>query len=216
MLYVVATPIGPDDQLSSNAVQAIQSADLVIGEEPKVLRQWLKQAGVFKETRLLNEHSLRQDLAELVDLCGRMTVALVSDCGTPNFCDPGADLVRACRKAQISVKSVAGPSSLTSFLSVCGYRLDQFYFAGFLPKERTERESFWKQLSQNKSATLLMDTPYRLDRVLAEAEQTMPKRNLVIGVRLSHPDERVLEGRASSLREQLTAEKAEFILLVLP
>lgn len=215
MLFVVATPIGPNDQLSHQAREVIGASDLVIGEEIKVLRQWLKQAGVFKEIRLLNEHSQKKDLAELVELCKTQTVALVSDCGTPNFCDPGADLVRACRLEKIAIQSVAGPSSLASFLSVCGHRLDQFFFAGFLPRDREDRALFWKKLASQKLPTILMDTPYRLNRTLNEAETFVPKKNCVIGLSLSHPEEMVLEGRASELKLQLTDTKAPFLLLVL-
>ena len=49
----------------------------------------------------MNEHSTDQDVLELRELCRTLKVALVSDCGTPGFCDPGARLVAALSKLMV-------------------------------------------------------------------------------------------------------------------
>ena len=59
-------------------------------------------------------------------------VALVSDAGTPCISDPGYLLVNACKRENIDVVSVPGPSSLISALSTSGLPSDSFYFEGFL------------------------------------------------------------------------------------
>src|SRR5438045_691923 len=112
-LFVVATPIGNYADLSLHAIDVLKSCDLVIGEEKREVELLLKRAGAFpKSYELLNEHSRPADVEKLVLECAHKTVALVSDCGTPGFCDPGADLVHLCRKKGISIKALPGPSSL--------------------------------------------------------------------------------------------------------
>src|SRR5688572_5468117 len=102
-LYVVATPIGNSKDITLRALEILKSAELIIGEEMKVLRQILKNAGVqAPQAETLNEHSTTKDIEFFVGECRDKTVALVSDCGTPGFCDPGADLVKACRKAGVA------------------------------------------------------------------------------------------------------------------
>ena len=75
----------------------------------------------------LNEHSTAEDITRLTKLCAEKNVALITDCGTPGFMDPGADLVRSCRQAKIPIRSIPGPSSLMTLLSLTGQRLESFY-----------------------------------------------------------------------------------------
>lgn len=217
MLYVIATPIGVHTDISSRAVEVLKSCTAIIGEEHKNASKFLKFSGVpQKEIYILNEHSRPADLNELIELAKSQDVALVSDCGTPGFCDPGADLVRLCRAKKIRVQSIPGPSSLTSFLSVCGHRLDQFFFRGFLPAENTERARELEKLKSARVPTIVLDTPYRLKKILEDWRAVSPGSKLVLGLELSTDNEQILEGTADNLLKTLTIEKAEFVLLILP
>ena len=215
-LYVIATPIGNPEDISLRAKRLLDESDVVIGEEAKPTRRLLKSIGVppQKDIHLLNEHSSREDLEELLKICKQHQVALVSDCGTPGFCDPGAHLVALCRGNKVPVFSVPGPSSLTALLSVCGHRLDQFYFQGFLPAKTEERTRRLKALASQKGPLVIMDTPYRLKKTLEQCREYFPKRKLILGMRMSQEDETVLEGSAQQLLKNLPFEKAEFVLIV--
>jgi len=141
-------------------------------------------------------------------------VVLVSDCGTPSFCDPGFQLVRLCRRAGVGVQTSLGASSLMGLLSLSSEKVESFYFRGFLPAENGAREKEWLQLKKNKSALVLMDTPYRLQKLLAECIQHLPERRILLTLNLSQPDEQVLEGAPEQIKGQLKIEKAEFMILV--
>jgi 16S rRNA (cytidine1402-2'-O)-methyltransferase len=216
-LYVIATPIGNPDDLGGRAQKLLSAADIVIGEEAKPTRKLLKSFGIPPQKRieLLNEHSNDDQVTELVDLCGSFEVALVTDCGTPGFCDPGASLVKRCRQLGISVRSVPGPSSLMALLSVSGYRLDQFLFQGFLPANTGDRQNRLRALTNEKLPIVLMDTPYRLKKTIDDCLSYFPKRILVLGLNLSQEAETVLEGSADQILKKLDVEKAEFVLIVL-
>lgn len=214
-LFVVATPIGQPDEISRQAIKILESADVIIGEEAKVARAILKSIGLpARDVEQLNEHSEKSDLEHLVKLCAEKNVALISDCGTPGFCDPGSDLVQLCRQKGVSVRSVPGPSSLMAFLSVCGHRLNSFLFQGFLPRDRAERQRALAQIEKSKQPVILMDTPYRLKALLEDIQFKLPKHPLTLGLNLGMEDEQVLEGKAGEVLKQLKVEKAEFILLV--
>ena len=115
-LSVIATPIGNLGDISYRSVEILKAADLIIGEERKVVSKLIKHLSLGrKEIELLNEHSDQEDLDFLLNECRIKTIALVSDCGTPGFCDPGALLVKACRKAGIKIDILPGASSLMSF-----------------------------------------------------------------------------------------------------
>ncbi len=216
-LSVVATPIGNPLDISLRAIDALKQADLIIGEERKITALILKTHKIGqKKIELLNEHSDKEDLEFLLSQCKEINVALVSDCGTPAFCDPGADLVKACRKQNIEVKTIPGASSLMVFLSGCGFKVEQFYFFGFIPGKPDLRESYLQQLKNIKVPTLIMDTPYRLEKLLAELDKVVPTTNCVLGLSLTMPEEKFLYGTPKKLIDQVKVKKAEFVLMLLP
>ena len=215
MLYLVATPIGDVSEISLRALEVIKNADVVICESTKEASKLLKAHGLkAKEYRVLDEHSRPDDVIELLEICKDKTVALVSDCGTPGFCDPGAELVGLCRRNHVKVKSVLGASSLMGLLSLAGRKVPQFHFRGFLPAENEERKRSWTELKKSKEATILMDTPYRLGKLLTEVKEHCPGRVVLLALNLSQENEAVLEGRIEDVVSRWNQEKSEFMLLL--
>jgi 16S rRNA (cytidine1402-2'-O)-methyltransferase len=216
-LFVVATPIGNEKDFSRRALEVLRSAQLIIGEELKVLRQILKAAGVQGIVLdRLNEHSGPQDIAHFVEECRTKTVALVSDCGTPGFCDPGADLVAACAQAGVEVRPVPGPSSLMALLSVCGVRVERFHFYGFLPAKAEARAQELKRLAREKLPFIIMETPYRCERLIQDLSEYFPGAHCVIGLNLTAENERVVRARGRDLLKLGPFTDSEPIALVIP
>lgn len=217
MLYLVATPIGEINEITMRALEVLKSCDVVICESTKEASKLLRAHGITGKTyEILDEHSTPQDKEALVPLCAEKNVALVTDCGTPGFCDPGADLVRLCRQKKIPVKSVLGASSLMGLLSLSGQRLDEFIFRGFLPAETEARARALKDLTKEKRAIIIMDTPYRLKKTLNDMKEHFSHRKFLLTLNLSQADECVLEGAIDKLISGLPYEKAEFMLLIYP
>jgi 16S rRNA (cytidine1402-2'-O)-methyltransferase len=217
MLYLVATPIGDTNEITLRALDILKSADIILCESTKETSRFLKTQGIKAlKYELLNEHTTSEELSEIVELCRNQKVALVSDCGTPAFCDPGNDLIRLCRKQNIEIKSVLGASALMGLLSLSSVRLYQFLFRGFLPAENEKRSLEWAKLKNEPQAFILMDTPYRLKKTIEECVQNIGSRDILLVMNLSQEDEHVLEGRPSYISQNLKFDKAEFMLLVYP
>jgi 16S rRNA (cytidine1402-2'-O)-methyltransferase len=217
MLYLVATPIGDSQEITLRALEILGTVQHVICESTREASTLLKAHGISGKTyHLLNEHTTEEELKELMKICKENPVALVSDCGTPGFCDPGPALIRLCRQNRISVKSVLGASSLMGLLSLASERFNQFLFVGFLPAEREQREAALRDLKKENRAMVFMDTPYRQKKLLSELAQTFPQRRALLVQNLSQEEEDQLEGSLESLQENLKHEKAEFMLLIYP
>lgn len=215
MLYIISTPIGNAKDMTPRALQAIEQSELIIGEERKPTLKLLKQLKLTgRPVELLNEHSDEKDLIYFLEQCKHKTVGLVSDCGTPGFCDPGANLVKLCRDHGVQVVPVPGASSLMCFLSVCGYRLDEFYFRGFIPANNEKRQLAYNELKTLKVPFILMDTPYRLNKMLEELNTHFANNTCVVGYRLTCEDEKIIEGKPSHVLKHFNGLKGEFILLV--
>lgn len=217
MLYVVATPIGDIQEISLRALAVLKSAEVIICESTKETSRFLKAHNIKAQSyEVLNEHSTLDDIKKLGELCATKTVALVSDCGTPSFCDPGFQVVEYCRRNNIITKSVLGASSLMGLLSLASEQIKEFYFRGFLPAENESRDQHWRALSKEKKAIIVMDTPYRLKKTVAELAQHFPQRKILLTLNLTQDEEQIVETVGQKLPAALKLEKAEFMALIYP
>ncbi|MBY0384061.1 methyltransferase, partial [bacterium] len=198
------------------ALQTLREAEVIIGEETKPLFQLLKHHNIPRPAmaEFLNEHSKDVDIDFFVGLCRDKKVALVTDCGTPGFCDPGAVLVKRCRTEGIAVSAVPGASSLMVLLSLCGLDLKEFYFRGFLPANNEKRREELQRLKKIKVPLVLMDTPYRFRALLEDLRLSHGDSRCVIGVNLTQDSEQIVDSLVSKLDLAKLPEKAEFILVV--
>lgn len=217
-LRLVATPIGNPQDLGLRALELLKSAEIIIVEEFKESTMILRAHGISgKPLEKLNEHSTREDLERLANLCAHQDVVLITDCGTPGFCDPGAHLVDVCRQKNILVQTVPGPSSIMGLLSLSSQRLDEFIFKGFLPAENSARSQAFQELKKEKKAIIIMDTPYRFQKMLQECEKTLPDRQMLLAINLTQENELILEGKAPDfLKHPRLPLKAEFLILIYP
>ncbi len=215
MLTLIATPIGRTDEITLRSLELLKNADVVICESTKESSKLLKVHEIkAKKYEVLDEHSTPEDVQALLEICKNQNAVLVSDCGTPSFCDPGFQLVAACRKENIKIQSSLGASSLMGLISLSSERLYQFHFRGFIPAENTAREKEWQTLKKTKEPFVLMDTPYRLKKMVDECALHLTDRKMLLTLNLSQEDETVLEGSPKFIQQQLKFDKAEFMILV--
>jgi 16S rRNA (cytidine1402-2'-O)-methyltransferase len=214
-LTIVPTPLGNFGDITLRARQALADCTAVIAEEHRPASTLLKKIGLEqKEIYLLNEHSKKDDLQELLELCRTANMTLISDCGTPNFCDPGAALIKLLRQNNIDVNALPGPSSLMTLLSLTSERLDTFVFQGFLPADREVRQTNLNQLKQEKRAQIIFETPYRMAKLLEELAMHMPNRRALLGLDLTTDTQKIIEGPLGQIAKQVEGIKAEPVLLI--
>lgn len=221
-LYVVATPIGNLQDITLRALKILQAADAVVCEERKEGSKLLKRLGVTTPELIpLNEHNEKlkgERISEILSLLQQgKNLALISDCGTPVFFDPGALLIRQAVQLNIPVVPVPGPSSLMAALSILDESLDKFIFGGFLPRQPEPRRQELEALDKPGLPIILMDTPYRLNRLLEEITQAYGKgRRITLACDLTLPTELILRGPVQEVHQQVEDRKAEFILIIHP
>lgn len=217
ILYIVATPIGNPQDITLRALEILKSADRIICEERRIGSTILRQLKIGEKPLVeLNEHNEEQQAQELaMTLLNGETMALISDCGTPAFADPGALLVQLALDYEIKIVPVPGASSLMTLLSVSPAPLKEFYFAGFLPRKEDERRRRLDQLRKLRVPVVLMDTPYRLERMLQDVQSAFGKgRMITLGLNLTLPNEKILHQPVGEIIRQLKGQKSEFILIV--
>ncbi|WP_338143946.1 16S rRNA (cytidine(1402)-2'-O)-methyltransferase, partial [Bowmanella dokdonensis] len=96
-----------------------------------------------------------------------MTMALISDAGTPLISDPGYALVSLCRNAGIQVVPLPGPCAAITALCAAGLPTDKFMFAGFLPVKQVARREALEGLRGTDMTTVFYESPRRVAETLA-------------------------------------------------
>ncbi|MGH1468932.1 MAG: SAM-dependent methyltransferase [Bdellovibrionales bacterium] len=219
-LTLIATPIGNDDDITLRALNTLKTTKVIVCEELKVTRRRLSKWGIppqKKELHQLNEHSSPEDVKALTELCETQDVALVTDCGTPSFFDPGFKLVKSCLLKNIEIASLPGVSSMTSLFPFLRTKTERFDVLGFPPRDNDERNHFFKNLKNIDHPILLLDTPYRLKKTFENLQKFTPKHQCVVGINLTCEDERVLYGTPSEVLDQMSdLNKENFICMVYP
>lgn len=215
-LYVVATPIGNPRDITLRALDVLQEVDAVICEEYREGSTLLKRLGIQKDVIEVNEHNETTQTPLVVErLLKQQSLALISDCGTPVFADPGATLIKQLVEYGIPVVPVPGASSLMATLSVLDVKLDRFIYAGFLPRDRAERKKALKHLRANRFPIILMDAPYRLAALLSDlAEAYGSGANITLAMDLTLPGETIFRGTIAEAEKKIGQRKSEFVLIV--
>lgn len=217
-LYLVATPIGNYDDITLRALNVLKDADIIVCEEYKEARRLLSQYDIDKELIALNEHNEADEAKTVVEKlkAGKMA-ALISDGGTPMFSDPGHILLDLCLAAGIDVIPVPGVNSLIPAITASALHVEQFYYYGWLSPKKEIRRQELNRLKKVNEVIALLDTPYRLKRILDDIIKAFgPKQQIVLAYKITMPEEQFFRNTADEVRKKVEKQglKGEFVLLV--
>ncbi len=217
-LYLVATPIGNYEDITLRALNVLKSADLIICEEFKEARRLLSHYQISKELFSLNEHNEKEVADELLlKLIEGKSAALISDCGTPLFSDPGHLLVELCISQNIDVVPIPGANSILPALTGSGLDFEKFYYYGWLsPKKDIRKQQLYKLKNLNE-VVVLMDTPYRIKSMLEDIVKILGRNiRTVLAFQLTMKDEKFYRGTAEEILRIVEAKnlKGEFVMIL--
>ena len=217
-LWVVGTPIGTLSDLSVRAQRLLATADVIAAEDTRTARKLLSAHNIAAgELESLHAHNESHKAASLARRAMEQNVALVSDAGMPGISDPGRFVVDAALELGVEIRSVPGPSALTTALSLSGYPVAPSYFAGFAP--RKGREGFVKSLAGRSEVCVVFESPKRVVDLILRLAQVTPSRSVCLCRELSKKFEEVIRGAASDVGRQLTERtslKGECVLVIGP
>jgi len=217
-LFIVATPIGNPRDITLHALDVLKNVDTIICEEFRQGSKLLRQLGIENDLLTLNEHNEAKEVNSILHrIQYGETMALISDAGTPVFADPGGRLLRKIYQHNIPVSSIPGPSSLMTALSLCDFSIDRFYFAGFPPRKTPDRAAFLSQLRNMSVPIVLMDTPYRLTKLLSEIKDIFgDHQEILLACDLTLRKEAIFRGLIKDVHPRLSGQKREFLLILNP
>jgi 16S rRNA (cytidine1402-2'-O)-methyltransferase len=219
-LYIVATPIGNLDDISSRALKTLSDVDYIAAEDTRHTARLLGHFNITTPLIAYHDHSDQKRLQKISDfLLQGKSIALVSDAGTPLISDPGYQLVKQVRAQKIPIVPIPGACAMVAALSVSGLPSDRFIFEGFLPAKSTARKARLADVSREVRTLIFYESTHRLLDSLKDMLDTFgADRIAVIARELTKTYETVHFGRLSELLEistqDLNQQKGEFVILV--
>ena len=185
-----------------HTLHVLFSLDHFIVENEKSARHFLKAVKYPKPLQeitmhLLNEHTKQDELEELFrPLLSGVSMGIISEAGCPAVADPGSGLVKMAHEKKVEVIPLTGPSSLLLALMSSGLNGQRFAFAGYLPKEKTDRirvlRELEKRVTTKNETQIFIEAPYRNQHLLEDILQTCsPSTLLCLAVDLTSDAESV-------------------------
>lgn len=187
ILYIVPTPVGNLADMTYRAVEVLRSVDLILAEDTRTSSILLQHYGI--EGRVLshhkfNEHQTSSQIKKQI-LEDGLSVALISDAGTPGISDPGFLLVRECAAEGIEVQTLPGATACIPAIVSSGLPCDRFCFEGFLPQKKG-RSTRLEALKEESRTMIFYESPYRLVKTLEQfAEAFGPDRACCVSREIS-------------------------------
>jgi len=216
-LYLVATPIGNLQDVTLRAVDTLRNVDLIACEDTRHTQKLLNHLGIKKKLISYHDHNEHSRSSELIGrLSAGESIAIVSDAGTPAINDPGFRIVQDAIENEIDVISIPGPTAFVTALTASGLPTDAFFFAGFLPAKRGERQNRLQELARIPGTLLVYEAPHRLLSSLKDCLLVLGNRKAVVARELTKLHEEFARGTISSLIDHFGngTIKGEIVLLI--
>lgn len=216
ILYIVATPIGNLEDISSRATRILSEVSLIACEDTRHTRKLLNHLQIKASlTSYYREKEKTKAEHLLSKLLSGQDIALVSDAGTPALSDPGSVLVQRARQEGITVIPVPGPSALTAAISASGLQDTGFFFGGFPPSKRSARRSFFKQLALLPCPLVFYESPHRIKSCLQDCISVFGERHALLFKELTKIYEKSFEGALPYLLDIVKdGIRGELVLIV--
>jgi 16S rRNA (cytidine1402-2'-O)-methyltransferase len=218
-LYIVATPIGNLEDITFRAIRILKEADLIAAEDTRHSRKLLSHFGISRPLTSYFDHNKTFKGNYILErLREGLSVALISDAGTPCISDPGYQLVRDAGAAGIPVVPVPGTSAVIAALSAAGLPTDRFAYEGFLPNRRGKRRDKLLSVKGEERVLVFYESPRRLKAALEDLLEVMGNREVVVARELTKIYEEFIRGEVAQVIERLEERqiKGEVVLLVAP
>ena len=216
-LYLCATPIGNLGDITERVLRTLESVDLIAAEDTRNTLRLLNHFGIKKPLTSYHEYNKYTKAEELITKLHRgVSIAVVTDAGTPAISDPGEVIAAMCLEQGIRVTSLPGACALITALTMSGMPARRFCFEGFLPADKKERRYILAQLQREERTTILYEAPHHLRGTLQELYDNLGDRRITLCRELTKKFEEALPMTLASAIEYYGGNepRGEYVLVL--
>ncbi len=213
-LYIVSTPIGNLDDITLRAIDVIKKSDFILCEDTRRSLKLLNHLKIKKRLVSYHKFNEKKQIRNIIEHINKGKIlSLISDAGTPLLSDPGDVILGECLKKNIKVVPIPGVSSITTAMSMSGFK-DQFLFYGFLPKKERELDNKLETLSLIEFAQVFFIPSVKINFYLKKFEEFYKGRRIVIAREMTKIHETFHRGDVNSIRGQQIPSKGEVTIIL--
>ena len=173
-LYLCATPIGNLEDITFRVLRILKEVDIIAAEDTRNSIKLLNHFEINTPMTSYHEYNKYDKAKVLVEkMLKGMSVAVITDAGTPGISDPGEELVRQALASGIKVSSVPGAAACITALTMSGQATRRFAFEAFLPADKNERKDILKELEDETRTMIIYEAPHRLLKTLKELSEVL-------------------------------------------
>ncbi len=218
ILYLVPTPIGNLEDITIRAMQILGEVDIIACEDTRRTGQLLSKLQIKKKKFIsyhdFNESSRADQL--LSSLNEGLSVAVVSDAGSPGISDPGYRIVRTAIENDIEIVPLPGPCSVISALTASGLPTDRFFFEGYLSHKSSGRKKKLEEIKELSHTLIFFESPHRLIKSLNDMHEILGDRRACVAREMTKIYEQFVRGPISEIVKQFSnlTVKGEIVIVV--
>ncbi|WP_035724722.1 16S rRNA (cytidine(1402)-2'-O)-methyltransferase [Gracilibacillus boraciitolerans] len=196
ILYVVPTPIGNLDDITIRALKILEEADVVLAEDTRNTGKLLHHFELKKKMISYHEHNRMERQEQVMDMLKQgQLLALVSDAGMPGISDPGFELIHEIISEDLTVVVLPGANAALTALVGSGLPTDHFYFSGFLPRKKKDREEIFARLRTMETTIIFYESPpHRIQETIQDLAANFGDRNVSIAREITKRYEEYIRG----------------------
>jgi 16S rRNA (cytidine1402-2'-O)-methyltransferase len=216
-LFLVPTPIGNLKDITLRSIDVLKEVDLILAEDTRTSGKLLKHLDIatpMQSHHMHNEHKIVNTIIE--KLKSGLSIAVISDAGTPAISDPGFLLVRACVEAGIEIETLPGATAFVPALVNSGLPNDKFVFEGFLPVKKG-RQTRLNLLAEETRTMIFYESPHKLIKTLGHfCDYFGEERQVSVSRELTKLYEETVRGTAKEVLEHYINKppKGEIVIIV--
>ncbi|GGD04238.1 ribosomal RNA small subunit methyltransferase I [Thalassobacillus devorans] len=216
-LYIVPTPIGNLEDMTFRAVRTLQEAAKIAAEDTRNTKKLLSHFDIHTPLVSYHEHNKHARENQLIEILENgEDLAIVSDAGMPGISDPGYELIQSAIASNIPVVVLPGANAALCALIGSGLETEKFYFYGFLPRKKKDREQELEGIKSFRSTLVFYESPHRLKETLKAIQNVLGKRKASLSRELTKRYEEYLRGNIDEVLEwaETNELRGEFCIVV--
>lgn len=210
VLYLVAVPIGNQEDISLRAKNVLQRVDVIACEDTRITGILLNTLSIEPKKLISYYDKIEDKKSKELSLLLKegKSIAIVSDAGTPCISDPGYYITKSAHENHIKVVSVPGASAVTVALAASGFPAVPYKFIGFFPKKEIQKQETVKNIPE-KEALVFFESPNRIRQTLKLFQEYLPKVEMFVIREITKKYEEYYKGTPESILIEIK-EKGEF------
>lgn len=224
-LYIVATPIGNLQDITLRALDTLKQVDVILCEDTRVTAKLLAHFEIKKRLFAYHQHSdpaMTADIARTLN--EGLSVALVSDAGTPGINDPGGRLIRDLllrsdlgARSDLKIIPIPGANAGITALSASGFPADRYQYWGFVPHKKG-RQTFFRDIAACADTIVFYESKHRIIKTMQSLIEVIPDRSMMLARELTKKFETLYRGTPATVTAQLQAGEllGEFVVVIGP